>query len=87
MECTLTRRIGRPIAATTVDLGSEGMSVATTRPLAIDEELHFDLLPLPSLLVSGRARVLRDQGGDVYGLRFEALWRQPSEGTTIHSTR
>ena len=87
MECTLTRSIGSPIAAMTVDLGSDGMSVATTRPLAIDEVLRFDLLPMPVPLVSGRARVLRDQGGDVYGLRFEGLGRQPSEGTTIHSTR
>ena len=86
MQCTLTRRVGSPIAATTVDLGAEGMSVATTRPLAIDEELGFDLPPLPYPLVSGRARVLRDQGGDVYGLRFEGLWRQRPEGTTIHST-
>jgi hypothetical protein len=71
MDCTLTRRVGSPIAATTVDLGSSGMSVATTRPLAIDEELGFDLPPLPFALLSGRARVLRDQGRDVYGLRFE----------------
>ena len=81
MDCTLTRRIGSPIPATTVDLGSDGMSVATTRPLAVDEELGFELPPPPSPLVSGRARVLRDQGGDVYGLRFERLERQPSEGT------
>ena len=71
MECTLTRRIGSPIAATTIDLGSDGMSVATTRPLAVDEQLGFDLPPLPSPLISGRARVIRDQGGDIYGLRFE----------------
>jgi hypothetical protein len=71
MECTLKRRIGSPINATTVDLGSGGMSVATTRPLAVDEELGFELPPLPLALVSGRARVVRDQGGDVYALRFE----------------
>ena len=72
MDCTLTRRIGSPIMATTVDLGSGGMSVATTRPLAVDEELGFDLPPLPFPLLSGRARVLRDQGHRIYGLRFEA---------------
>ena len=71
IQCTLTRRVGSPIAATTVDLGSEGMSVATPRPLAIDEELGFELTPQPSSLLSRRARVLRAQGGDVYGLRFE----------------
>jgi hypothetical protein len=71
LDCTLTRRIGSPIMATTVDLGSGGMSVAATRPLAVDEELNFDLPPLPFPLLSGRARVLRDQGHCVYGLRFE----------------
>jgi hypothetical protein len=71
MNCTLTRRIGNPITATTVDLGSGGMSVSTPRPLAIDEELRFDLPPRPFPLLSGRARVVRDQGHDVYGLRFE----------------
>ena len=75
MDCTLTRRIGNPITARTVDLGSGGMSVATPRPLAVDEELAFDLPPLPFPLVSGRARVLRDEGHDVYGLRFEWLDR------------
>ena len=72
MDCSLTRRVGSPIAATTVDLSAGGMSVATTRPLAVDEELGFELPPLPSPLLSGRARVLRAQGHDVYGLRFES---------------
>ena len=71
MDCTLTRRVGSPVTAKTVDLGSGGMSVATTRPLAVDEQLGFDMPPLPNPLVSGRARVLRDQGNRVYGLRFE----------------
>jgi PilZ domain len=73
LACTLTRRIGSPIAATTVDVGSGGMSVATTRPLAVDEELAFELPLRPSPRISGRARVLRDHGGDVYGLSFERL--------------
>jgi hypothetical protein len=77
LACTLTRRIGSPIAATTVEVGSGGMSVTTTRPLAVDEELTFEL-PRPRLSprISGRARVLRDHGGDVYGLRFERLPQQ-----------
>ena len=49
------------------------MSVATTRPLAVDEELGFELPLRPSPRINGRARVLRDHGGDVYGLRFERL--------------
>jgi hypothetical protein len=91
VDCVLTRRIGGPVTGTTVDLGVGGMSVATTRPLAVDEELGF-AFPL----VSGRARVLRDHGGDVYGLRFERLPErmladlarlgQSSDGTTIQST-
>ena len=73
LECILTRKVGNPISATTVDVGLGGMSVATKRPLAIDEELGFEL---PTHLfpgVSGRARVLRDQGSDVYGMRFEQV--------------
>jgi hypothetical protein len=72
MDCTLTRRVGSAITATTVDLGAGGMSVVTNRPLAVDEELGYDLPPLPFPLLSGRARVLRDQGHRIYGLRFEA---------------
>jgi hypothetical protein len=50
------------------------MSVATTRPLAVGEQLAFELPLRPSPpRISGRAHVLRDHGGDVYGLRFERL--------------
>lgn len=70
LECVLTRKKGSPIRATTVEVGLGGMSVATERPLTIDEELGFEL---PTHLfpgVNGQARVLRDQGGDVYGMSF-----------------
>jgi c-di-GMP-binding flagellar brake protein YcgR len=76
LGCTLTRRVGSPIAATTVDIGSGGMSVATTRPLAVDEELAVDLPLHRAPRTSARARVVRDHGGDVYGLRFERLPEQ-----------
>jgi hypothetical protein len=69
MQCTLHRRRGSPIVARTVDLGPGGMCVATTRPLATDELLTFELPPR----ISGRARVLRQQGYDSYAVRFEAL--------------
>jgi hypothetical protein len=49
------------------------MSVTTTRPLAPDEVLRFDLPLPPGDVVDGRARVLRQQGYRVYALRFEAL--------------
>ena len=49
------------------------MSIKSTRPLATDEVLQFDL-PLPAGdAVGGRARVLREQAYGVYALRFEAL--------------
>src|SRR5215207_8935631 len=69
MECTLHRRSGSPIAARTVDLGPGGMCVATTRPLSPDEVLNFELSPQ----ISGRARVLRQQGYERYAVRFESL--------------
>jgi hypothetical protein len=76
LTCTLIRKVGSPVAGTTVDVGHGGMSVATTRPLAVDEELGFELPPRPFPRVSGRARVLREHGHDVYGLRFEPLSAQ-----------
>ena len=69
MECTLHRRSGSPISGRTVDLGPGGMCVATSRPLSTDEVLEFELPPR----ISGRARVLRQQGYDSYAVRFEAL--------------
>jgi|tagenome__1003787_1003787.scaffolds.fasta_scaffold19894396_2 c-di-GMP-binding flagellar brake protein YcgR len=84
MECTLHRRSGSPIAARTVDLGPGGMSVACKRPLAADEELRFELPPR----ISGRARVLRQQGFETYAVRFEALGapeREELEGLVAFS--
>jgi hypothetical protein len=69
MECTLHRHRGSPISARTVDLGPGGMCVATARPLSTDEVLTFELPPR----ISGRARVLRQQGYDSYAVRFETL--------------
>ena len=69
MDCTLHRRSGSPISGRTVDLGPGGMCVATTRPLSTDEVLEFELPPR----ISGKARVLRQQGYDSYAVRFEVL--------------
>jgi hypothetical protein len=69
MECTLHRRSGSPIPARTVDVGPGGMCVATQRPLTPDEVVSFELSPQ----LSGRARVLRQQGYSRYSVRFEAL--------------
>jgi hypothetical protein len=69
MPCTLHRRSGSPITGRTVDLGPGGMCVCTSRPLATDEVLRFEL----QLGIEGRARVLRQQGHDMYAIRFELL--------------
>lgn len=78
MECTLHRRHGSPISGRTVDLGPGGMCIATSRPLAADEVLTFELPPR----ISGRARVLRQQGYDSYAVRFETLGEPAREALT-----
>jgi PilZ domain len=78
MECTLHRRHGSPISGRTVDLGPGGMCIATSRPLAADEVLTFELAPR----ISGRARVLRQQGYDSYAVRFETLGEPAREALT-----
>jgi len=72
LPCTLRRRIGAPIAAQTVDVGPDGMRVKTTRPLAEDEAVDFDL-PNFDMRISGHARVQQQQRLNVYVLRFEGL--------------
>jgi len=69
MTCTLHRRSGSPIPGKTVDVGPGGMCVCTSRPLAADEVLRFEL---PNG-IDGQARVLRQQGHDSYAIRFERL--------------
>ena len=59
------------IDAKTMDLGPGGMSVHTSRPLAVDELLEFELPDRAR--INGRARVLREQAYRVYALRFEKL--------------
>ena len=68
MPCVLHRRTGSPIEGRTVDLGPGGMCVCTSRPLAPDEVLRFELEG-----IDGRARVLRQQSHDMYAVRFEML--------------
>ncbi|MGH2918948.1 MAG: PilZ domain-containing protein [Solirubrobacteraceae bacterium] len=72
LACTLRRTKGSPIAAQTVNLGSGGMLVSSVRPLAIDEQIDFDIAD-PASPLAGHARVLRQQRHDVYALRFERL--------------
>ena len=54
-----------------MDVGPGGMRVHTSRPLAVDEVLEFELPDRAR--INGRARVLREQAYRVYALRFEKL--------------
>ena len=69
MRCTLHRRTGSPVTGHTIDVGPGGMRVCTSRPLAADEVLRFEL----ERGIDGRARVLRQHGHDTYAIRFELL--------------
>jgi hypothetical protein len=81
LEVTLIRRRGGPVAGHTEDLALAGARVVVDRPLAVDEELHFNLTCPGGRHVDGRARVVRQQRPDCYALRFEAL--DPSALATL----
>ena len=72
IDCVLTRSKGSPVNCHTIDVGPGGMCVETERPLGVDEVLHFDF-PVEGVNVDGDARVLREQGPNVYALRFETV--------------
>jgi len=72
LPCTLRRRTGSPVATQTLVLGPRGMRVRSSRPLALDEIVGFDL-PNLKLRVSGCARVVGQDRANVYALRFEGL--------------
>jgi PilZ domain len=66
-------RAGADVEGRTHDLGPGGMCVGTQRPLRIDEQLEFVLALDDGTRVGGRAHVIRQHAGDVYGLRFDHL--------------
>ena len=70
-ECTLSRRTGKIIEARTMDVGPGGMRIHSVRPLAVDETLEFELPE--RVRINGRARVVREHGYRVYGMRFDKL--------------
>jgi hypothetical protein len=72
LPCTLSRGSGGPITAETIDLGLTGMRLTTTRPLAVDETVAFDL-PVREAHIRGQARVVCQERPDVYALRFNRL--------------
>ena len=62
------------MTARTVDLGTGGARVTSDRPLRVDEELRFDVaLCDEAEHVVGTGRVLRQDGHNVYALRFERV--------------
>jgi hypothetical protein len=71
LECTLHRRTGKTIEATTLDLGPGGMRVKSNRPMAVDEVFEFELPQRAR--INGRARVIGERGNRVYALRFDDL--------------
>jgi len=74
LELHLVRKVGQPVTARTLDIGTGGARVTCERPLRIDEELRFDVeLPERRHLIGGTARVLRQRRHDVYALRFEGI--------------
>lgn len=73
LPCTLRRAHGSPVAAHARDLGLGGMCVSTSRPLAVDERVGFELALDDEQRVAGQAHVLRKQGFGFYALRFDAL--------------
>jgi hypothetical protein len=74
LDVTLARpAAGAAVAGRTQDLGAAGMRVTTRRPLRLGEELAFDLLLQDATPGTGRAHVVRECGGLVYGLHFDRL--------------
>jgi hypothetical protein len=72
LSCTLSRHIGSPIPAQTLNVGPRGMSIRSARPLTQDETVGFDL-PNFDMRITGRARVITLERPHVYALRFEGL--------------
>ena len=73
LAVTLSRKVGNPVEARTVDLCATGMRVASKRPLHVDETMKFDLTLDPALHVDGVARVVREHALNVYALRVESV--------------
>lgn len=54
-----------------MDIGGGGMLVTTSRPLAVDETLHFTVTTDAGVHLDGDARVMRCERPDVYALKVE----------------
>lgn len=74
IDIVVARKVGNPVTVCTCDLSSGGACVVSPRPLAIYEELRFDLdLPAGGAHLDGTLRVLRQATHDSYAVRFEHL--------------
>jgi hypothetical protein len=72
LDAHLERKVGNTVPAQTRDLCTHGARIVTQRPLAIDEELTFDL-ETDSTHLRLTSRVLREHHHSTYALRFEHL--------------
>jgi hypothetical protein len=72
LDAHLERRVGNSVPAQTRDLCLHGARIVTERPLAIDEELLFDL-QVEATHIRITSRVLREHHHSTYALRFEHL--------------
>ena len=70
---TLSRKVGNPVTAHTIDLSPSGMRVHSKRPLHVDEVMKFALALDPSLLIDGTARVVREHALNTWALRVETI--------------
>jgi hypothetical protein len=80
LDAHLERRVGNSVPAQTRDLCPHGARIVTERPLAVDEELTFDL-ELDATHLRLNARVLREHHHSTYALRFEHL--EPADQSAI----
>jgi PilZ domain len=80
LDAHLERRVGSSVPAQTRDLCTHGARIVTERPLAIDEELTFDL-HLDRTHIRLASRVLREHHHSTYALRFEHL--EPGDQAAI----
>lgn len=81
LDAHLERRVGNSVPAQTRDLCTHGARIVTERPLAIDEELTFDLEVDAGTHLRLASRVLREHHHSTYALRFEHL--EPGEQDAI----
>jgi PilZ domain len=80
LPVTLARPNGRPVEARTKNVGVGGMCVITPRPLAVGEELRFELALDGEGTLAGLAHVCREHPpGSMYAVRFDDVDSRAAE--------